>query len=112
MWQCASQASGGSLNPGVFVSGSGPGIVGFSMKQIAFAHFWGPEPSRKNAIGLLLEHDPEKCVAVFRKDHAQLKGLERDARSRSSSSRSPQIAGAAPAVRRARAPAMRRPSRG
>jgi hypothetical protein len=25
-----------------------------------------------------LEHDPEKCVAVFRKDHAQTKGIERD----------------------------------
>src|SRR5712691_1576905 len=24
-----------------------------------------------------LEHDPEKCVAVFRKDHAQSKNLER-----------------------------------
>jgi hypothetical protein len=25
-----------------------------------------------------LEHDPEKCVAVFRKDHAQNKELKRD----------------------------------
>ena len=25
-----------------------------------------------------LEHDPEKCVVVFRKDHAQTKGIERD----------------------------------
>jgi hypothetical protein len=29
-------------------------------------------------IGGELEHDPEKCVAVFRKDHAQIKNLERD----------------------------------
>src|SRR3569623_370468 len=25
-----------------------------------------------------LEHDPEKCAAVFRKDHAQTKELKRD----------------------------------
>jgi hypothetical protein len=27
---------------------------------------------------LRLAHDPEKCVAVFRKDHAQNKNQERD----------------------------------
>jgi putative addiction module killer protein len=26
-----------------------------------------------DALVILLEHDPEKCVAVFRKDHAQSK---------------------------------------
>src|SRR5262245_52841666 len=31
IWQCASQASGGSTNFGVLVSGSGPGIVGVNM---------------------------------------------------------------------------------
>ena len=31
MWVCASQASGGSLNFGVFVCGSGPGIVGVNI---------------------------------------------------------------------------------
>jgi hypothetical protein len=27
----------------------------------------------KPACGAVLEHDPEKCAAVFRKDHAQSK---------------------------------------
>ena len=27
---------------------------------------------------MLLEHDPEKRVPIFRKDHAQIKEIERD----------------------------------
>jgi hypothetical protein len=29
-------------------------------------------------VELPLEHDPEKWVPVFRKDHAQIKEIERD----------------------------------
>ncbi len=29
-------------------------------------------------LGAALEHDPEKCVAVFGKDHAKIKELEHD----------------------------------
>jgi hypothetical protein len=32
------------------------------------------EVSIREVIRVRLEHDPEKCVAVFRKDHAQTKG--------------------------------------
>jgi hypothetical protein len=37
-----------------------------------------PPPLRVGAAAAALEHDPEKWVPVFRKDHAQIKEIERD----------------------------------
>jgi hypothetical protein len=35
-------------------------------------------PARTISSDSLLKHDPEKSVPVFRKDHAQIKEIERD----------------------------------
>src|SRR5690348_12768665 len=50
MWQCASQASGGRLNFGVLVLGSGPGMVGLNIGTFLGG---SGQPFNESALGRL-----------------------------------------------------------